>query len=527
MLPEPCVPAIDQPERAAVDPDLVPTLPTLPAAVTPSLPDSPADPAPLAPSLPEPAAVATPPEPSVEPGEPVVAEPVVADVAEPVVPVAPVVESVPVIDIAPAQPAESTGSAPEPELAEPAAEAEAAPAPDAAADGVESERTSLFDPITDPAAALPGQDPSTPFEMPSLPSIAATASTAASNQPWEPEQAAWTPEPVTPTVRARRQRRSPVRSLFGMVFAAALAAGAGAGAHLGYDWYTEREEPPVAATAPDRPSDLAAWNQVDPPAVRYTDTATTIVTSGGMREVTTHRDLVSGSRLVTVSETNADGDTSTFDVELRDAAAFLRTAPDAPWAPVPVEEATAIIGDEGLTDVYTVSDLFPIEALPFVSILESEELKLPLGAIRQQPIPTVGDGVAAPDDTDPVIDDDAAADDAAAAEQPLDAGDVRRPTQVWHFRVLLDVDAFRAAEGAAFEAWERQLGRAAGSHFEVWIDRNGIVRRLTIDAEGVKLTQTLISAAPTSETFAAPIPADVPADPALGSEPAEPTEPTG
>ncbi len=522
VLPEPCVPQIDRPGVAdagpAVDPHAVPTLPSAqpdasapPVAAdaviaTPTLPG-----ATTAPPAPDPAAAPAIAGPAAEP-----ALPTAIETAPPMptipgaVPVVPVVEAVPVIDIAPA-----LGHPPAPDTdlpAEAAVVPEAEPSVDTEP---ESERFGLFDTVTDSTVELPAQDSTVPaFEMPSLPSIAATASAAAAEQSWEPDPAVWAPEPVAAPAKTRtRQRRSPVRSIAGTIFAAALAAGAGAGAHLGYDWYTAREDAPVAATTPDVPDDLAAWKQVDPPAIRYTDTATTIVTDLGRREVTAHRDLVSGSRVVSVAETSLEGETTTYEVELRDAEAFIRSAPDAPWAPTSVEEATAIIGDEGLTDVFTVSDLFPVESLPFASILESEELQLPLGAIRQQAIPTAGADELAPE----AIDD-------PAVTPPADGAALVRPTQVWHFRVRLDTEAFRAAEGAAFEAWERQLGRAAGTHFDVWVDRNGIVRQLAIDAEGVRLTQRLVSAAPTSATFTTPQLVELPIDPALAADTTEPVE---
>ncbi|NND75946.1 MAG: hypothetical protein HKN44_13150 [Ilumatobacter sp.] len=418
------------------------------------------------------------------------------------------------------------------------AESDAEPAVDVDVAPVEVPVSDIVDEPSDAPAAAPAASPTAPEPPtsapettsvgatsmaaqlampPSLPSITAAAPSpvATDDSSWQDDAVAWSPEDVPSARQAKKQSNaSPARTALLTLSMAVFAFVAGAGAHLGYDWYNERDGAATASSMPDRPGDLAAWNQIDPPAIRFTDTTTTIVTDLGLREVTAHRDLVSGSRVVSVSETTFAGETSSFEVDLRDTRAFVRPDPDSPWSPTTVEEATSIIGDEGLTDVFTISDLFPAEALPFAVVLESAESKLPLGAIRQVPAGPAdgavrGDGEAAPAD-------DAAARPAsrpAVAEPPAGL----EPTTVWHYSVTLDIEAFRAAEGAAFAAWESQLGRAAGTQFDVWVDADGIVRQLVIDASGAKVTQTLVSGAPTSTKF------DV--EPLIGTAPA-PTDET-
>lgn len=426
--------------------------------------------------------------------------------------------------------------------------------PDAADGGFEVTAFDMTAAMTEPMteSATPTTDGAPTFSLPSLPAVTpAAASPVASDAAPAFDPTAWAGGDVTAAMAAAPKKQgassgSPLRSLVATLGLVVLAAALGAGAHVGYDWYVEGEDPRIVVSAPENTGDLAAWRHVDPPAIRYTDTTTTIVTDLGMREVIAHRDLVSGSRLVRVAETSFAGETNTVEVELRDDRAFIRSAPDAEWAPSSIEAATAIIGDEGLTDVFTVSDLFPAEALPFATVLSSAEVELPLGPIHQQPLSDAtpdgttlagaGDdaapGAATPNDAAP--NGDAATGDGSApqhvatqaladAADVVDAindrglvdapnGDLLRPiarppvepTTVWHYRVTIDTEAFRAAEGAAFAAWERQLGRAAGSQFDVWVDADGIVRRLIIDAGGSKVTQTLVGGAPTSPTFVLP-----------------------
>jgi hypothetical protein len=341
--------------------------------------------------------------------------------------------------------------------------------------------------------SLPAVTPAVPSPAPGphhQPSQSAIAESAASwlevNAPGTTVSAPWV-----------AKSSAPGRTMLLLLVALVLAVGAGAGAHLGYDWYQQRGDEGQTVVAAPVADDLAGWAKVDPPALRFIDTEVMITTDVGTRQLTTHRDLSSGDRIVNVVDTDGTGATSSYDVDIRGATAFIRRAPSEPWSPIPVEEANAIVGDEITTDVFTVTDLFPPEALPHVTVLENVERTLTLGSIQQNAIANEVE----------------LADPAAGAAPPRATG-LAVPTAVNHYRVMIDTEAFRAADGAAYEAWERQLGRVASPRMEAWIDVDGVVRQLLIDSDGASATYRLIAGAPRSARFDT---TPIPADPAIGT----------
>ena len=233
---------------------------------------------------------------------------------------------------------------------------------------------------------------------------------------------------------------------------------------------------------------------IDPPAIRYTDTVTTFRTNEGVRTLTAHREISSGRTQATVQTTDAAGtDLGSVEIDVRGQLSYVRATPDAPWAPTAQEDALARIGDTWTEDVFTVSDVFPAAAVPYTTVLESVERVLPVRPL----VPAV-----TPD---------------AAVEAPM-AISTDPTSMVWQYRVIIDVESFRANETAAYQEWSRRLGRNAVPRIEAWVDATGIVRQIAVDVDGTVVTHTLVGGAANSSRFDG--------DPLVDSAPAAPIEVT-
>lgn len=474
---------------------------SLPATAAPSLPSI-APPFVAEPAVAEPAQSA-----AADPAQPAVVEPAVAEQAQPAIAEPAVPEP------AVREPAALEPAVPEPAVAEPAPSVPVIAAPTLAAAA--------------PKAVVP------PAHQPDQSTSALSASD------WLQANAAT----ATPT-RRNGQRSRAGRTLMLTLVAVVLAAGAGAGAHLGYDWYQERNEPITPTAVVVDAGELSGWGTVAPPAIRYTDTTTTITTDASTRVVTAHRDLVSGDRLVTIAETDATGVTAEYGIEVRDGQASIQRTPGGAWEPTSLEEADALVGDVLVAGVYTVSDVFPREILPHLTVLENVERQLTLGTIEQNGIvraadPADAEEAIAPNDapTEPEIDPAPEPDPATPGPDAVDVPAVAPPgapdpapgvpTAMRHYRVIIDTEAFRMADGAAFETWERQLGAVARPRLEVWIDADGIVRQLMVEREGSTAVQTLVAGAPSSLRLGNPADAVTTggaAGTAVGSDPASGTQ---
>jgi len=129
-----------------------------------------------------------------------------------------------------------------------------------------------------------------------------------------------------PIATGRGFGRSFARTIFGVVLAGAL----GAGAHLGYDWWEQRDGVGVGGVAVDG-RDLASWPQVDPPAIRYIDSVTTFRGSTGVRTLTVHREIASGQTQAAVQSTDTAGtDLGIVEVDFRGEQSFIRPTPESP-----------------------------------------------------------------------------------------------------------------------------------------------------------------------------------------------------
>lgn len=340
-------------------------------------------------------------------------------------------------------------------------------------------------PVLDPAPESTVEPTAAPaFVVPTLPSAGGTpppsAPAAGGPGSHQPSQTGLPPvaglvdtfdaqKPAAPK-QQRRVGRAIVRTALGIVLAGAI----GAGAHLGYDWWEAREAGGSVANVDG--SDLASWPQVDPPAIRYTDTVTVFRTVSGVRTLTTHREISSGRTQAVIANLDAEGnDLGTVEVDVRGDEAFVRPTPDAEWTTAAPADAIAQIGDTWTTDVFTVRELFPFEALPYTTVLESTERVLAVGPLA--PAVTSGEGAA------PI----------AISTDPT--------SMVWQYRVIVDVDSFRANETVAFQEWSRRLGRNAVPRIEAWVDATGVVRQLSVDVDGTVVTHTLVAGSANSTRF--------------------------
>ncbi len=356
--------------------------------------------------------------------------------------------------------------------------------------------TTVVDVIPAPSPAQPlGSPPPVAMVMPSLPNVAAAPSP--SNSPEVPVShhpmqhgvpmtllGDTTEAPAArPLKTGRGVGRTVVRTVFGVVVAGAL----GVGAHLGYDWWEARDATAVDGGVALDGTDLASWPQVDPPAIRYTDSVTTFRDSAGVRTLTAHREISSGRTQAIVHSTDAAGtDLGTVEIDYRGDQSFIHSAPDGPWAATTAEDALAQIGDTWTADVFTVNEIFPAAAVPYMTVLESVERVLPVRPLVPAVDPTVPVEAPMAISTDPT-------------------------SMVWQYRVIIDVESFRANETVAHQEWSRHLGRNAVSRIEAWVDATGIVRQFTVDVDGSVVTHTLIGGAANSTRFDA--------NPLLGTEP--------
>lgn len=349
---------------------------------------------------------------------------------------------------------------------------------------------------------IPGASPSEPLGspppvamvMPSLPSVGGAPSPSDAPEVPVSHHPVQQGAPMTSRADAMNEAaakplktgggfgRTMVRIIFGIMLAGAL----GVAAHLGYDWWEQRDAAAVDGVAADG-SDLASWPQVDPPAIRYTDSVTTFRDSTGVRTLAAHREIASGRTQATVQSTDVAGtDLGTVEVDFRGEQSFIHATPESPWALTSQEDALAQIGDTWTEDVFTVTEVFPAAALPYMTVLESVERVLPVRPLV------------------PAVDLDVPVETAMAISTD--------PTSmVWQYRVIIDVESFRANETAAHQEWTRRLGRNAVPRIEAWVDATGIVRQLTVDVDGTVVTHTLTGGAANSTRFDG--------NPLLGTEP--------
>jgi hypothetical protein len=365
--------------------------------------------------------------------------------------------------------------------------------------------------ILSPAHEPAGTPPQVAMAMPALPTLAAAAPSPQSANPdtssHHPVQAGVAPMKsladamASPNSAAKAPSDGSLgRSLARTLTAVVLAGVVGVGAHVGYDWWENRDATAVGGVNVDG-TELASWPQVDPPAIRYTDSVTVFRTDAGSRTLTAHREISTGLTQAEVVSTDAAGVVvSQTELDLRGEQSFVRPAPEAAWALAPEADALALLGDAWTADVFSVRDLFPAEAMPYITVLESVERLLPVKPLQ----PAAGLG---------------------SPEAPI-AISTEPTSMVWQYRVIIDIESFRANETIAFQDWQRRIGRSAVPRMEAWVDNTGIVRQVAVDVDGAKVTHTLVAGAaastrfdtnplldPAPATLPAPVSVPVPVDP--------------
>lgn len=275
--------------------------------------------------------------------------------------------------------------------------------------------------------------------------------------------------------RVRIDRASFVQSIVLTIVMMIVGLVFGAGLHVGYERWQNPSATPAAPVTPSVDvADLSTWPQVDPPAIRFVDTVTTVRSSSGVRTTSAHRDLSTGNWIVGIVETDAAGTANDIEVEVRDGVASLRAGPASEWTPIALADADAAIGPLVMTDVLTITDVFPTESLAYLSVLDSVARTLDVVPLRPATVAPIG---------------------ARPADLPTSG--------VWQYRVIIDVEAFRAAEALAYQTWEHRLGNAAVPRLEAWVDGTGVVRQLAYEVDGVEVTQTLVDGSTTSARLVA------------------------
>jgi hypothetical protein len=347
-----------------------------------------------------------------------------------------------------------------PELAAPELAAPELAAPELAAPELVTPTESEVAPVTFTMPSLPSVAPVKPNPQPEVgpgahqPSQRGSAVGARVDQP----QNLTSPKKAVAT---RSRGGGLVRTVALILFAAIV----GGGANVGYRyWQTTTNGVAVVFDG----TQLETWPQVELPAIRFADSTTLLRTAAGTRTISSHANLVSGDRIVDVTDTDLTGAVSTYTGA----------------------EALALAGAPLVSDIFMISDVFPTEAIPFITVLEGVERRLPVGSISEG--------------------------QARLADQPGEvAVEVTEPVRgSWHYRVIIDIEAFRNGEPAAFETWERRLGAVAVARIEAWVDGSGVVRQLAVDVDGTSVLHTLVSGSAESTKF------EVPATPATGVEPA-------
>ncbi len=331
-------------------------------------------------------------------------------------------------------------------------------------------------PLAEPAATdEPGHAPAeaAAFEVPVVPDAPALMSPAPTSH--HPSQLD-VPASVT-AEQGGRTRSNPfanleiARGVFRTLATVILAGALGVGAHLATDWWQQRD-----AAVDANGADPWSWPETGLPAVRYTDTTTTFADPGAERVVEAHADLADGTVHATVVNTDSAGASTSQEVDYRVDHAHIRGAAGEAWNAVSPEDAAAMLGTPYFEQVLTVREMLPVEAEPYVTVVETAERVLPVGELVE-------------------------ASSSGRAATPQIATSTDPTTPVWQYRVIIDLEAFEANEPAAFTVWNRQLGQLAVARFEVSVDPQGVVRQYSADLDGTVVTHRLDGAGARSTRF--------------------------
>jgi hypothetical protein len=235
---------------------------------------------------------------------------------------------------------------------------------------------------------------------------------------------------------------------------ALIAAVVGGGARFGWDRLeTEPTSAPAILPALGEPLDFPV---VDPPAMLFADLKVT--TSAGSQ--TYHVSLADQTYFVIVEQPDA------APVEFAaggDGSFLLRVVGDQYWTRYdgPEDLAAGMTAVDTFPQYITVSDALPRAVIPFTTVLLEED----------RPLPQLSDAAGSPQ------------------------------TLYRHYRLQVDLAAFRQADVAAYGPWYSAAFIGADGRFDIWVDSAGIVRRVEAAVDGSTVVLELLGWSDTSTRF--------------------------
>jgi hypothetical protein len=224
-----------------------------------------------------------------------------------------------------------------------------------------------------------------------------------------------------------------------------VAAVVGGGVRVGWDQLSQDPEP--SGTVLPEPGEPLGFGFVEPPAMTVVDLRLTYDGSITSYQV----NLVTRDYFVVVETP----DMSPIEIARRaNSGYFARPVGQQGWTGFQPDgdldgEIAALV--TSFSGVVTVSDALPPEVLPFATVILDENAQLPGSAPS-------GDEV-----------------------------------ETWrHYRIQVDLDAFRRADVGAFARW---FGRAPvddAGLIDMWVDADGIIRRWDTTTDGIPSVVELV-----------------------------------
>jgi hypothetical protein len=241
-----------------------------------------------------------------------------------------------------------------------------------------------------------------------------------------------------------------------VVILSIVAAVVGGGARLGLAGLST-ESTNVVVPALGEPLDIGV---VEPPEMLFADFRFT----DGSSTQAYHVNLADERFFVIVEPTDA----APVEIVKRDDGTFLaRLVGETAWSafgqPEGLDAAAADIR-EVFSNFVTLSDALPRAVIPFVTVLLEED----------QPLPQLADSTGSPE------------------------------TLYRHYRLQVDLAAFRQADVAAYASWFSVALISDDGRFDIWVDSAGVVRRVEALVDGDTSAMELLGWSNSSERFAQP-----------------------
>jgi hypothetical protein len=270
--------------------------------------------------------------------------------------------------------------------------------------------------------------------------------------------------PAAASRRSRDRRRSIMSGIVVSMVFVATSGVLGGGARFAWDRLDTGDD--ATGVLPDLGEPLDSVGIVDPPEMRYVNASVTVQEAlEGRVTITQEVDIVNEDYYARV----AYEDGTTVEIAKRGSVVAVRRLADGAWISAPPESIESfssladLNGGNATWTVATISDLVPPGATPFTTVHEEEEVV------------------------------DAAIDPLATASNPL-----RR------YKVTIDLERFRKADQVAHGAWMYDFAFEGGM-FEMWVDTDGVVRRVTGTSGGIVTDIGVQSWSTTSDRFTEPL----------------------